>query len=337
MSNVANGTGRAVIDMRYVVQSRSASPKESFLPADRSRFLGIVFVLLSAAAWSLNGLYTRVLTIDSFTTLAGRGVAAIIMISTALLIMHGRDTRRLLFFNLRHGLLAIVCGSASMIFFVTALFNTTVANVTVIYAVSPLMAAVLARAVIGDRLVARTLIAFGGALVGVAIMVGASFGTGRLFGDFLALMMSVTFAIVMVEMRRRPKIDNLTATLWMSVLTALVMTPFASLPSITGIDVVVLFLFSFTSNILGFFLFISGVRRIPPAEAGLIATVEIVLAPFWVWLVFSERPSQATMIGGAIVLAAVFYHLTGELRRAGAGEHARLGRASEVETADEVL
>ena len=76
-----------------------------------------------------------------------------------------------------------------------------------------------------------------------------------------------------------------------------------------------LFLFGFTSNVLGFFLFIAGVRRMPPAEAGLIATIEILLAPLWVWLIFSEDPGTATLIGGAIVLAAVLFQISGELRR----------------------
>ena len=104
-----------------------------------------------------------------------------------------------------------------MISFVAALFYTTVANVTVIYAMSPLMAAVLARFLIGDPLVARTLVAFTVALAGIAVMVGASFGTGRLFGDFLALVMSATFAVVIVEMRRKPDIDNLTSSLLTSL------------------------------------------------------------------------------------------------------------------------
>ena len=285
------------------------------LAGNRNRLAGVALVLLSAVAWSLNGLYTRLLTVDVWTTLVGRGIAAVAMIGVILLLIHRREAGAVILRNIRHGAIAIVCGAASMIAFVAALFNTTVANVTVIYAVSPLMAAVLARILIGDPIVARTMVAFAVALVGVAIMVGASFGTERLFGDLLALAMSATFAVVIVEMRRKPEIDNLAATLLMSVLVAIVLSPFASLGAIAALDAAVLFLFSFTSNILGFFLFISGVRLIPPAEAGLIATVEIVLAPFWVWLAFSENPGEATVIGGAIVLAAVFYHLSGELRR----------------------
>ena len=90
------------------------------LPDGRNRLLGVALVLLSAVAWSLNGLYTRLLTVDVWTTLAGRGIAAIAMIGLALLLMHGRETGRLIAFNARYGWLAIICGSASMITFVGA-------------------------------------------------------------------------------------------------------------------------------------------------------------------------------------------------------------------------
>ena len=220
------------------------------------------------------------------------------MLLVALLVTRRRDTARLLLDNARRGWIVIVAGSICMMTFVAALFYTTVANVTVIYAASPLMAAVLARFLIGDRLVARTIVAFTVALVGIVIMVGASFGTGRLFGDFLALLMSATFAVVIVEMRRKPDIDNVASSFLTCLLTAVILAPFASFGTIDLQNAIVLFLFGFTSNVLGFFLFIAAVRRMPPAEAGLIATVEIALAPFWVWLFFSENPGTAALFGG---------------------------------------
>jgi drug/metabolite transporter (DMT)-like permease len=281
----------------------------------RERFIGVALVLLSAVAWSLNGLYTRYLTTDVYTTLAGRGLAITLLLAVALVAVRGRETGRLVVYNARRAAIVILSGSLCMITFIAALFHTTVANVTVIYAISPLIAAVLARFLIGDRLVARTLVAFAVALVGIFIMVGASFGTSRLLGDFLALLMSATFAIVIVEMRRKPNIDNLTSSLLTSLLTFAALLPFASFGSVTRRDAVLLFLFGFTSNVLGFFLFVAGVRRMPPAEAGLIATIEIVLAPLWVWLIFSESPGSATILGGAIVVVAVLFHLSRDLPR----------------------
>lgn len=282
---------------------------------NRDRMFGAGLVLLSAVAWSLNGLYTRILTVDVWTTLAGRAISTSSMLLVAMLLIRGRETPRVLIENAKRGGLVVVANWVAMIAFVTALFHTSVANVTVIYSISPLLAAVLAYFLIGDRVAGRTMVAFGSALAGVAIMVNASFGTDRLFGDFLALVMSVSFAFVMVEMRRKPEIDNLTTSFLTSLLTVIVIGPFATFSAVTPLDALVLFLFGFTSNILGTFAFIAGVRRIPPAEAGVIATVEILLAPFWVWLAFSENPGRATIVGGAIVLGAIIFHLSRGGRR----------------------
>jgi drug/metabolite transporter (DMT)-like permease len=317
------------------IQRRQA--KTIATPA-RDRLIGVALVVLSAVAWSLNGLYARVLTTDAATTVAGRGLAISALLAIVLLAVRGRATGRLIVHTARRGMTVIVAGALCMSTFIGALFYTTVANVTVIYAVSPLIAAVLARFLIGDRLVARTLAAFTLALAGIVVMVGASFGTGRLFGDLLALAMSALFAIVIVEMRRKPDIDNLTSSFLTSLLAAALLLPFASLGSVTASDAIILFFFGFTSNVLGFFLFIAGVRRMPPAEAGLIATIEILLAPLWVWLIFSENPGTATIIGGSVVLAAVLFQISGELRRGRTRSIVMAeGLATEVETSRQVL
>lgn len=277
------------------------------------RRAGIAFVLLSAFAWSLNGLYSRFLTVDVWTTLVGRAIATSSTLLIALFLIHRRNTLRVIARNARIGIWVIVAGTFTMITFVAALFGTTVANVTVIYSMSPLMAALLARFLIGDRLVARTMMAFAVAMVGVVIMVGGSFGTDRLFGDLLALAMAAGFAVVIVEMRRKPQIDNVATSFLSSLLLALLLMPFATLGDITPADALILFLFGFTSNVLGFFMFVAGVRRMPPAEAGLIATIEIVLAPLWVWLLFAEHPGAVALLGGGVVVAAILFHLSAQV------------------------
>jgi drug/metabolite transporter (DMT)-like permease len=297
---------------------------------NRRRLSGAALVLLSAFAWSVNGLYARLLTIDIWTTLAGRAIATALALFVALAVINRGRTWDVLVANTRRGIWVILLGAVTMIAFVAALFKTTVANVTVIYSISPLMAAVLARFLIGDRLVARTLLAFAAAIAGVVVIVGGSFGSARLFGDFLALVMSTTFAFIMVEMRRKPDIDNTATSLLSSVLLVLALWPIADLGAVTGRDAVILFLFGITSNVLGFFSFIAGVRRIPPAEAGLIATIEVVLAPLWVWLFFGETPGKAALIGGAIVLAAILAQILGEIRRARAGAAVRRARVMEA-------
>jgi drug/metabolite transporter (DMT)-like permease len=63
---------------------------------------------------------------------------------------------------------------------------------------------------------------------------------------------------------------------------------------------------------LGLIFLSIGARLIPAAEVALITLLEIVLGPLWVWLALGERPSATTLVGGAIVLAAVVIQTVGE-------------------------
>lgn len=65
-------------------------------------------------------------------------------------------------------------------------------------------------------------------------------------------------------------------------------------------------------------LYMRGVARIPAAEAGLIGLLDTVIAPLWVFMIFSERPADAAIIGGLIVLGAVIYQILGERMKAAA-------------------
>ena len=47
-------------------------------------------------------------------------------------------------------------------------------------------------------------------------------------------------------------------------------------------------------------------RHLTATELGLLALVEPVLGPLWVWVLMDEHPGRAAIVGGTIVLAAVF-------------------------------
>jgi drug/metabolite transporter (DMT)-like permease len=47
-------------------------------------------------------------------------------------------------------------------------------------------------------------------------------------------------------------------------------------------------------------------KHLSATELGLIALLEPILGPIWVWVLMHEHPGAATLVGGSIVLAAVF-------------------------------
>ena len=78
--------------------------------------------------------------------------------------------------------------------------------------------------------------------------------------------------------------------------------------------------FGIVQNATGLALYTFGSKRVPAAEATLLAALEVPFTPFWVFLFMGETPSPQTLIGGAIVLAALFLHILLEFRRKPAAE-----------------
>ena len=51
------------------------------------------------------------------------------------------------------------------------------------------------------------------------------------------------------------------------------------------------------------------------AETAMFYLLETILAPVWVWMIFTEQPTDAALLGGAIILAALVAHTVWEMRR----------------------
>ena len=103
------------------------------------------------------------------------------------------------------GWAAGLVGASGSAAFISAFKLTSIANVSLIYAASPLLASLLAWAWAGERLTRRVLLGCAAAFTGVAIIVSGSIGGVNLRGDLLAAWMTLALAIWMVIYRRYPK------------------------------------------------------------------------------------------------------------------------------------
>jgi drug/metabolite transporter (DMT)-like permease len=282
---------------------------------ESQRYLGWVLVSLSAVAWSTAGFFTRLIDLDIWTMLFWRGVfgglAFVVMIAIQ---QRGRVIEAYAGLG-GAGLLLACVSAAGMVTFISSLMLTTVADVYVIYATVPFVTAGVAWLVMRERASRSVLAASLFALIGVAVMLtGASFG-GSLFGQFVAFLMTVTMAFMAVILRWKrdiPIMPALGLSAWIAAFVALwFCRPF----DVSSFDLAMLALFGVTQSALGLVLFGLGSRMIPAAEATLFTALDVPLAPFWVWLAFSEKPSPYAMAGGVIVLLAVAGHIWHELRK----------------------
>ena len=268
---------------------------------------GRILVTTAAVAWSTSGLFTRSLDLDAPTILFWRGVfgaLGLLALLAALPATGGPSSLR----RLRGpGLAYAAVTAVSMVLFISALLTTSVAHVAILTATVPFMAGFLGWVLLGERPVPSAVIASLGALAGVALMAGV--GTdGTWGGDMLAMAMAVCMGGMILIARRHPEVPALAATCVASGIGAAAVLPFATLGIGWG-DFGVLAAFALVNQVLGFGAFAIGARHLPPMETALLTALDAPLAPLWVWLVFAETPSQATLAGGAIVMVAVLGHI----------------------------
>jgi drug/metabolite transporter (DMT)-like permease len=138
----------------------------------------------------------------------------------------------------------------------------------------------------------------------VAIMVGGP-GGGSLLGDGLSITMALAFAVSIVISRHRRDVSMAPATCLAQVLLLVAFLPFSDFGGIAGDDVVALAALGAGQIGLGLVFLTIGARLIPAAQVALISLLEVVLGPLSVWLSIGERPTTATLAGGAVVVAAV--------------------------------
>ena len=280
---------------------------------ERDYRLGLILVTASAVAWSTSGLFTRAIGLDSATMLVWRGVFGALGVLAVVIAMQGTSGLVALVRMRAVGWLYAIVSAIGMLCFIGALRNTTVAHVAIIYATAPLLAAALAWLTMREQPPLSAAIASLAALAGVALMVG--FGReGNWTGDLLAFGMTLAMAAVMVIARRYRDIPVLPAAALSALLSAASATPFSHALSVTGNELALLAAFGLVNSAVGLALFTLGARLLPAIETALIGALDAPLAPVWVWLWFGETPGRATILGGAIVFAAVLVHVVLQTR-----------------------
>jgi drug/metabolite transporter (DMT)-like permease len=284
----------------------------------REERVGMLLVFLSALMWSFGGTIARFITVgDSWTVIFWRSVWAAAFL---LAFMAWRDGWRGMLRSFRDmglpGLAVGFCFAIASTSFVVALAYTTVANILLMQAGVPLLAALFAWALFRERIGVVTWVAIAAVIAGVAIMVSESLnGAVSPMGDGLALLIAFMFSIATVITRRFASVRMTPATCLGTILAAGLAASQASTFTVSAGDMGFLFAFGVVNLGIGLAFFATGARLIPAAIAALLGTFEPILGPIWVWLIHSEVPSGRTIIGGAVVVTALLVHIGLEFKR----------------------
>ena len=263
---------------------------------------GVIILIISAVAFSSAGIFTKGVTAAAWDVIFWRGVFA--AVSTTLWV----GTRRSLnaeFVNMGPSGLAVgVIGAVGTAALIPAFKMTDIANVALIYAAAPFLAAMLAWLTIAERVSKRTAIGAAGALFGVVIIVAGSIGQVNLIGDGLALLMTLVMAMIMVIYRAWPNTPSAGPSVLQSLLLIPLALTFGTPLQTTSSEIAILAAFGVIHAIASVTL-AEGAKRVPSGQTALLGALETPLAPILAFVILNEVPAGPTLIGGVVVFAAV--------------------------------
>jgi drug/metabolite transporter (DMT)-like permease len=203
--------------------------------------------------------------------------------------------------------------AAGNITFITAVFNTSIANVVFILALTPVLAAFVSFVWLRERIGMDTVLALICAMAGVSIIVWHGLGNGTLFGDLMAASTAATLALALT-VTRRAGTDMSMSPILAGIITAVVAF-FLSGELTSGIGS---WFWLVVNGVLvmplSYGLLALGPKYISASQVALFFLLETVLAPIWVWLAVGEKVSAATLIGGSVILATLMTHSLYKLR-----------------------
>ncbi len=285
-----------------------------------SSLQGAMLVVAAGACWSLAGLFLRAMEdAGAWQVLVYRSAATFLFVLTLMVVRHRGSPLPAVRALGWKGPLAGSALAAAMLLFIVSMSLTTVFNAVMMLCIAPLLAAGLARVVLGAAVRPITLFAMLIAVVGVGVMVHAGLEFGGLIGTLLSLGAAFGFAIFTVTLRAAKVRDTLPAVAWagligfavsLAVVLAKGQTPFISLHD-AGLAAIM----GSVQIGLGMWFFTAGTKRLTAAEAALLSLSEVVLAPIWVWMAYGEKPDGTTFVGGSILLGAMVVQTASGLRR----------------------
>jgi len=188
----------------------------------------------------------------------------------------------------------------------------------VLMAAAPVFAALLGWVALAERPRPAVWAAMAAATAGIVLMVATDVGGGAMIGNLLALGIALAAAVNIVVLRGAREVNMIPAIIIGGIISGLVSLPLADHVGATGLNLTLIFLLGVVQLGVGAILYIRGARHLPAAETTLIALLESVLAPVWVWLLLGEAPTAYGLAGGAMVLAAVVAITLSSARRRGA-------------------
>lgn len=251
---------------------------------------------------------------DQWTMVFVRGLLLFATITAGWMMMRAQGDRTPYVAGLA-GIAVAFFSTIGNMSYIGAVAHTDAANVVFLIALTPLIAAAMSRVLLGERVHGYTWAATSAAFLGAAIIASTSIYAGNWAGDGMALLSAFCSASILTIIRATGK--KVTTSLALGSLSAALVAVFFFEVSLQqmwnagALGMPALFWLGLNGLVtmpLATALLARGPRVLPSADVGMFFMLETLLTPVWIWLLFGEVPSARVVLGGTVVIVAVFAH-----------------------------
>jgi len=275
------------------------------------KFPGPLLVVMGAICLSFGGLIVKSFEgANLWQILFWRQFFFSIIVALYLLISYKKK-----FFNVFYtsGLPGFIAGfflSIGFAAYIFAMYTTTVANTNFIITTETIFLAIFGYFFLREKINSITFISIILGMSGVLLIVGSSLSiqsSDQFLGNIVAFIMPISFAILVMIVRKYPKVDMVPAQFTAGVFAALIGFYIAGKISISPYDLFLAFMAGCFQIGFGFILITVGSQTTPSAVIGVLMLTESVFGPLWAWLFINEVPPTSVLIGGGIIIFSILF------------------------------
>jgi len=265
--------------------------------ADRK---GPLCMLAAAICWSLGGLCLKY--VQSWNPMSISGIRALFAAAVFAVYRKGFKVRLT-----KGNILAALFLSATNILFVFANQLTTAAAAVLLQFTAPVFILIIEFIFYRKKPRLSEALAVTLTIFGMVLFFADQLDSGRLFGNILAIVSGLTFALVFV-CNKRPDAEPEQSVMLGFLINGILWTPFAFFDSGITADPVAwgfVILMGVVQVGLAYVFFSIGIKRTSALLASLMVAIEPVLNPLWVALATAERPGSFAIVGGIVIILTI--------------------------------
>jgi drug/metabolite transporter, DME family len=272
---------------------------------------GSILVLLGAVFLSFGGIIVKSFEgANLWQILFWRQFFFIIIVTIYLLAVYKNKFLNTFLKSGIPGLIAGIFLGTGFASYVFAMYYTTVANTLFIITTETIFLAFFGYIFLKEKINFITFISILLGMSGVLLIVGSSLSiqtSEQFFGNIIAFIMPISFAVLVIIVRKYPGVDMVPAQFIAGVVAAFIGYLIAGKLLVSPHDLFLGFLAGTFQIGFGFILITIGSQTTPAAVVGVVMLTEAVLGPIWAWLFINEIPPMTVIIGGGIIIFAILF------------------------------